>query len=208
MKNLPNIAKFFFLFVAVYITLSILHLLGPVKTVHSAVFNETQQLVFNIAHPTVRTNFKQYDAVASGQKGNQDLFDFSIMIYAKDQWKMASNKRLVQPKFILNQSIKLASLGPFVLLLSLLLVSPSTWKKKLIALFVGSMLLSLVLAMKYTYLIDQNAPHLTKDGFSLWMSISKTVGNALRTNEANLIVVVPIWIASVIGKKELEWFTS
>ena len=199
MKNLPNILKFIIIFFVSYIVLSLLPFSQPVRGAAVGVYNTFQQGLFNAFHPTTRTDFRNYD-------GDVSEYDYSVYIYQKEAWKRAPNKRAVQPAFILNQNARLTAFGPFIMLIALILASPITWKRKFLSLVIGSILIYILLAMKYTAMIDQNAEMLRPQGFSLWVSLSRLFNNAFRTQEFLALLIIPIWAISSLRMNDWKWF--
>ena len=200
-KNLPNILKFLLLFMAVYLVLTLLPSIKPVKTAAVSIFNTFQQATFNTFHPTARTRFTLFD-------GPESEYDYSINIYTKSNWRTSPNKANIRPSFILNQNARLTAFGPFIMLIALILASPITWRRKIIALIIGCFLIYILLALKFSAMIDQNAPILRPKGFSLWVSLSRLFNNAFRTQEFLALLIIPIWAISSLRVRDWKWFLS
>jgi len=196
---MPNILKFLLIFFVSYILLSLLPFAQPVRSGAVATYNAFQQAVFNTFHPTTKTDFRSFE-------GPSTEYDYSIYIYTKRDWNTSSNKKAIQPSFILNQNARLTAFGPFIMLISLIIASPITWKRKLISLAVGGLFVYMLLAMKYTAMIDANAPGLRPAGFSAWVSLSKLFNNAFRTQEFLALLIIPIWAISSFRSKDWKWF--
>lgn len=201
MKNMPNIFKFLVLFFVCYILLMILPSINPVRKGAVSVYNTFQQATFNTFHPTAKTDFRPFDG-APGE------YDYSVYIFTKNTWRSSPNKSALRPSFILNQNARLTAFGPFIMLIALILASPITWKRKLISLAIGCLLIFILLAMKYTAMIDQNAAALRPQGFSAWVSLSRLFNNAFRTQEFLALLIIPIWAISSLRLKDWKWFLS
>lgn len=199
MKNLPNILRFFILFFVIYIILTLLPFAQPVRQAAVSVYNTFQQATFNTFHPTARTDFRQFE-------GPSTEYDYSVHIYTRKAWNSNPNKKLVKPSFILNQNARLTAFGPFIMLISLILASPITWKRKLFSLAVGCLLVYILLGMKFTAMIDQNAPMLRPEGFSAWVGTSRLLNDAFRTQEFLALMIIPIWAISSLRTKDWKWF--
>ena len=199
MKNMPNIFKFLLIFFFSYIFFSILPFISPVRSVAVNTYNAFQQAAFNAFHPTTRTDFRSFE-------GESDEYDYSIYIYSLDQWNQGSNKKMIQPSFILNQNARLTAFGPFIMFLSLIIASPIGWKRRLISLAIGAIFIYILLAMKYTAMIDQNAPMLRPSGWSMWVSLSTLFNNAFRTQEFMSLLIIPIWAISALKFRDWKWF--
>ncbi len=199
LRNQPNILKFLLIFFFGYILFSLLPFIQPVRTAAISTYNAFQQVAFNTFHPTARTDFRNFE-------GNSDEYDYSVYIFRKEEWKRSSNKKMIQPAFILNQNARLTAFGPFIMLLSLILASPITWKRKLFSLAVGAAIIYILLAMKYTAMIDQNAEILRPDGWSTWVKLSTLFNNAFRTQEFMALLIIPIWAISSLRAKDWKWF--
>lgn len=202
MKNWPNIFKFLGVFMMVYLTLSAATYIKPIRGVVVPVYNGFQQAVFNMAHPVIRTDYRSYE-------GQSELYDFSIDLYSKQEYKRSQNKRLVNAYITTNYEARLIALGPFIMLISLVLASPITWKRKLLAFGVGSFIILLLLAMKFTAIFDANLDSslaFLKDPDSGWIGISKFLNDAFRTNEFLALIIIPIWAISSFRLKDWKWF--
>ncbi len=198
MKNMPNIFKFLLIFLVGYLTLSSLSYVKSARSVGVPIYNAFQQMTLNMFHPTVRTDFKSYE-------GPAEEFDYSIYIYSAQEYKMAANKRAVKPHVISNQNARVTAFGPFIMLIALIIASPISWKRKLLSLAIGSLLVFILLSMKYTALFDANMDTL-KPSSSIWLSISNLFSEAFRTHEFLTLMIVPIWALSSFRTKDWKWF--
>lgn len=202
MKNMPNIVNFILRFVVIYVAIILLHKIPIVKQINIGVYTTMQQAVFNIFHPTVKTDFDTYKT-----KANEVApYDFSLSIYSEASWK--GRFQGAKPAAIVNQSARLLSIIPFAFLLGLVFASPSTWQRKLIGMSIAGIFILIYLSLKYTNLIDNNAPALSPDSVSIWMSISKLLVPCYRTHEAMFLLIVPIWMFSTLTKKDLAWLAE
>jgi len=202
MKKMPNIVNFMLRFALIYVAIILLHKIPIVKKINVGIYTAMQQAVFNIFHPTVKTDFDLYQV-----KPNEVApFDFSIKIYSASAWK--GRIQGVKPTAIVNQSARLLSIIPFAFLLGLILASPSTWQRKLIGIAIAGIFVLIYLSLKYTNLINTNAPGLSPDSFSLWMSFSKLLTPCYRTHEAMFLLIVPIWMFTTLTKKDFKWLAG
>ena len=202
MKKMPNIVNFILRFALIYIAIILLHKIPLVKQINVGIYTVMQQAVFNMFHPSVKTNFDIYKP-----KANEVApFDFSIKIYSRGAWN--SRMQGAKPTAIVNQSARLLSIIPFSFLLGLVLASPSTWQRKLIGIAIAGFFVLIYLSLKYTNLINSNAAELSPDSFSLWMSFSKFLTPCYRTHEAMFLLIVPIWMFSTLTKKDLKWLVG
>jgi hypothetical protein len=199
MKKLPNIVNFILRFALIYIAIILLHKISIVKQINIGIYTAMQQAVFNIFHPSVKTDFDIYKP-----KTNEVApYDFSINIYSEGAWK--GRMQGVKPTAIVNQGARLLSIIPFAFLLGLVLASPSSWQRKLIGISIAGILVLIYLSLKYTHLINSNAVALSPDSFSIWMSFSKLLTPCYRTHEAMFLLIVPIWMFSTLTKKDVKW---
>ncbi len=199
MKNMPNIFKFLLIFFFAYIVLSALSYVKPLRSAAVPVYNTFQQLAFNIFHPTIRTGFKTYE-------GDTDQFDYSIYIYSDEEWQASRNRKMIQPYVISNQNARITAFGPFIMLLSLILASPISWKRKLLSFALGGFFVLILLAMKYTALFDANMTDLKPVGGSIWVSLSNLFNEAFRTHEFLALIIIPIWALSSFRTRDWKWF--
>lgn len=195
---MPNIFKFLLIFLVGYLSLTSLSYVKGVRSVAIPVYNAFQQMTFNIFHPTIRTDFKSYE-------GDAEQFDFSIYIYSAQEYKLAGNKNAVQPHVISNQNARITAFGPFIMFIALIIASPITWKRKLLSLAIGGLLVYILLSMKYTALFDANMDTL-KPSSSIWVSLSNLFSQAFRTHEFLTLMIVPIWALSSFRLKDWKWF--
>lgn len=196
---MPNIFKFLLIFFFSYILLSLLPFAQPVRKAAVSTYNTFQQVTFNMFHPTARTDFRNFEGASSE-------YDYSIHIFTKKVWQTSPNKKTARPSFILNQNARLTAFGPFIMLLALVIASPISWQRKLFSIAVGAFFIYVLLAMKYTAMIDQNAPMLRPPGGSLWVSMSQGLNNAFRTQEFMALLIIPIWAISSFRSKDWKWF--
>lgn len=198
MKNMPNIFKFLLIFLVCYLALSSLSYVKSARNVAVPIYNAFQQMTLNIFHPTVRTDFRNYE-------GPSEEFDYSIYIYSAEEYKYAANKRAVKPHVISNQNARITAFGPFIMLISLIMASPISWKRKLLSFVIGSFLILILLSMKYTALFDANMDTL-KPASSIWVSLSNLFNDAFRTHEFLALTIIPIWALSSFRTKDWKWF--
>ena len=206
MPKAKNLIRFIISFVIVYVIILLLHTTAPVKKLHVQFFCITEQFVFNMFHPGLYTDFKVYKPEYS-QGAVAGDYDFSIFIYDRQERRRARQKSSVRPNVVLNQKSVLVSLGPYTFFLGLLLVAPTSWKRKLLSFFIGIFLLNLVLALKFSHIFADTA-NLEQGANSIWVGIASMLGSSFRTHEFMLIMVVIIWIISTLGLKEIKWFTK
>ena len=201
MKKMPNIVNFILRFALIYVAIILLHMIPIVKQINVGIYTVMQQAVFNIFHPTVKTDFDIYKPKAN----EAESYDFSISIYSESAWK--GRFQGAKPSAIVNQNARLLSIVPFAFLLGLVLASPSTWQRKLIGIAIAGVFVLIYLSLKYTNLIDNNAG-LSPDSISLWMSFSKLLVPCYRTHEAMFLLIVPIWMFSTLTKKDFNWLAG
>ena len=198
MRSMPNIFRFILIFMACYLTLSALTYVKPVRAAIVPVYNVFQQGVSNSFHTTIRTGFRKY-------AGHSEEYDYSIYIYSDEEYRRSRNKNAVQPYVISNQSARLTALGPFIMLIALIIASPIGWRRKLLSFVIGSLFVLILLGMKYTALFDANMEVLKSLG-SWWIGISKLFNDAFRTNEFLALIIIPIWAISSFRMKDWKWF--
>lgn len=184
----------------IYIAVILLHQIPAIRTINVAVYSAVQQSVFNLFHPSVRTDFALYSPTAK----NADIYDFSVNIYSKSAW--LSRHQGALSSAIVNQNAKLISIIPFAFLIGLVFASPSSWQRKLLGWAVAGLILLIYLALKYTYLIYNNAPGLTPDSFSIWVSLSHLLTPSFRAHEAMFLIIVGVWAITTLTLKDLSWF--
>ena len=201
MKNLPKIFQFGIVSLGMYLILTLLIFISPVRKVAVTFYNTFQQATFNTFHPTTRTDFRLYE-------GDSPNYDYSVYIFGTNEWKSSRDKKSLHPLFILNQNARTTALGPFILLLSLIIASPINYKRKILSFIIGGLLVYFILSMKYTSMIDENAVVLRPEGWSTWVSISKLLNNAFRTQEFLLLMIIPIWAISSLRKQDMKWFLT
>ena len=203
MKSMPNIFKFFGIFVICYLLMASLTHIKPVRSAIVPVYNIFQKATFNLVHPVIRTDFSKY-------KGTNSDFDYSVHIYSKEQYRSSRVKSQVKPFVVTNQNARITAFGPFIMLLSLIVASPISWKRKLLSFAIGGFFVLLLLSMKYTALFDANldptSMAILKKPGSWWIGISKFFNDAFRTNEFMSLMILPIWALSSFRLKDWKWF--
>lgn len=179
-----------------------LHQLSWVKKGHTILFTNIEQVVFNIWHPTIKTDFALYKET-QGLPFQPDKYDYSISIYDKKELK---RNRRTKALNMLNASLDNIAIGPFVLLLSLILATPVNWKRKAAYFLIGLLMTYTLIALKYTKLFADNIESLTPGG--LWGLLSRLYGDALTSHEFILINVLFFWAIISIRKKEINWLLN
>ena len=198
-----NIVRFLIIFVLSYCAILFLYTVPFVKKAHISVYNESQQLVFNILHPTVKVDFKHY--AQSQMSDDSGEYDISMWVYALRDFQRRI--KLSEPKLlgILNFNSRIISVGPFALLLSLVIASPISLKRKLISIVFSSLLVLALLSFKFGTLINAQIDVLSQKNF-IWRLIVNYLGDMLRTHEFILICVMIFWIVGSLRFKDYKWF--
>ncbi len=197
-----NLFRFILIFFCSYFILLGLHEIKLVRKVHTGLFTSLEQVVFNVFHPTIKTDFEFYQKSA-GLDYRPDKFDFSIKIFNREA---LSKNRRAKPMNILNASLDNIAIGPFILLLSLIIATPTHWKRKLLSFIIGLILIYILTALKYSKLFAENIESLAPRG--LWGGLTNLYGNSLKSHEFILINVLLFWALLSIRKKELNWFLN
>ncbi len=201
-KSLSQLNRFILLFIILLLGLNLLHQIPVVSKVHFQIFRTFEQSIFNALHPSVAIQLSYIDSKESASSD----YDYSMNIYEKTKWTLSSNKRDLKPRFIANQKKRLTYLGASLLLISLVLASPVYWRRKLYGIIGGLLLLYLLLAMKFTYMIDTNGSALTTGVSSLWLALARLFGAAFRTNEFILLLMIPVWVISCLTRQVYKSF--
>lgn len=198
-----NITRFVVVFLIIYFIIVALHQFDGARKIHSSIFCTGEQFVFNLFHPTIRVDFGPYKRI-DGVPYQPDKYDYSIQLFSKKKWRSTVNKARVTPISQLNASLDNTAIGPMALFLALLFAIPLGWKRWLIGLLSGIFLLYFMVALKYSFMFDQNLEKYNSTG--LWKMLSTTFGDAFRSHEFMLINVAFIWILVAIRMKEIKWF--
>ena len=200
-----NIVRFFIIFIVSYFILIGAHQFEVVRKIHTNIFIGFEQFTFNLFNPNIRTDFKLYKPI-DGVPYQPDQYDYSIDIYDKKQWNNTLNKAQAKPMSVLNASMDNTGIGPMILFLALLIATPVLWKRKLVYLLVGALLIYTLVALKYSYMFYENIDSLESKG--LWGVLSNLFGGAFRSHEFMLMNVLFVWILVCIRSKEIKWFMN
>jgi len=165
-------------FIIIYLAILGALQIAPIRSLYVSAYSEIQQAIFNSLHPSVHTDFATYI-------GTEKEFDYTITITESDQPQAPIAK--------INQGAGKTAIVPFVLLIALLIVGPGNIKRKLLCGLIISLLLFVIIAMKYTLLIHQNAPQLSPDS-SIWISLSSALQGIYRTHESLYIIILAAWL--------------
>lgn len=203
--RLNNITKFVLTFCAVYFTAVALHESQSVRKAHAKVFTVLEEFTFNMFNPHYRVDFGDYKQLAQLDY-RPDLYDFSMTIFDRKRWRQAPMKSSVKPISMLNGSIDTMSIGPILLLIALIVATPTSWRRKLLYLAIGVFLSYILIALKYSHMFYENLDTYQPSG--LWGLLSTTFGKAFRSHEFMLFNVLFIWVVIAIRKKELDWLLN
>ena len=197
-----QIWRFVGIFFISYLALTWAHKFPAFKNVHLQVFNTLESGILNAFHSHVHVEFREFENVEGVPV--EDDFDFSIYIYDKLRWR--AKKSVIQPNFILNQDLRSASISPIVLLVSLIIATSISLKRKFWSLLIGTFLVYMIVALKYTYLFDQNADFLQARHSTIWQGLAAIFGKNFRTTEFLLVIVVCVWGAVTLRKSDFQKF--
>ena len=203
--KLSNPLKFLIFFCLSYFVIIALHEIKEVRSAHNSMFMATEQVVFNVFNPNIRIDLKQYEETP-GVPYRPNSYDHAFVIYDKEKYRNASNKRRVQPTSMLNASLDNSSIGPIVLFLALLIATPVIWWRKILYAIIGIILIYILIAIKYSYMFSININTIPSTG--IWGFLSDTLGDAFRSHEFLLLNVAFIWAIVSIRSKEFRWFLS
>ncbi len=201
-NKMSPLNRFLVLWLGVFISLTVVHQITPIAKAHFLFFRTFEQSIFNAFHPSVAIRLTSNPS--QGAMGTD--YDYSMNIYDKMKWQMAANKTSLSPSFIANNSSRSTYLGATILLLSLVIASPIKWGRKTYGILAGLLLLYILLALKFTFIIDTNGPKLTTGVSSLWLTISRLFGFAFRTNEFFLLLMIPVWALTCLNRQVYKTF--
>lgn len=201
MPKFDGLVRFLGIFLITYLMLVFLHLVPAVRVVHTSIFIFFQEILFNLFHPSVHAKL---DLIDRTQFANAEKLDFSMFLYNQQEYMSAMNKAALEPSATLNQDIRVVSQGPFTFLLALIIATPSTWRKRLIAFVIGLILLYTLQTVRYTYLVYENAPLLRTGGTSLWVGLCRNLGPLFRTAEFMTIMMLPVWALVALDREKLK----
>ena len=184
------LVRFFIIFIISYTVLVLLHMVPGARMIQTSIFVFFEEVLLNLFHPSVHAKFQLIDrqVFPNGQE-----YDFTMFLYDEFEWRSSINKRVLDPTVTMNQDIRSVSTGPFTLLLSLIIATPNTWKRKIIGFVIGLVILYGLQTVRYTFLIYENAPPLREANISMWVSMARNLGPLFRTAEFMMIMMLPVW---------------
>lgn len=189
--KINKLLKLVGLFLVLYIGLSLLFQLKPLRKAHTGFYCAFGESVFNVINPTIYADFAPFKL-----KKNPEDFDVSFKIYSqKKHGSKLSNpilRKNISPSFIMNYKLRGLILTPFLFLISLILVTPGTVKSKLLSLLAGLVLFYIYTSISLSYRFENamNDGNFEPEGF--WEGLVHLVGGS-EINEMLMIVAVIIW---------------
>lgn len=198
-----RLTRFFLVFFVVYICLALLHMWTPVQQMHLRFFMVVEQSIFNVINRHVHTRFIPF--VPDPEIPQTEEFHFSIQIFDQLNWNQRYQTRIM-PNYQLNQNLKVASIFQMLFFVALIAATPVSWRRRLVGLSIGIILIYLIIAMKFTNLIYERAEFLQNRSWTLWQGLSDLIAPALRSHEALLIFILGIWILVSFRRRDLQNF--
>ncbi|MEL6122245.1 MAG: hypothetical protein AAFR14_00875 [Bacteroidota bacterium] len=200
LKQKP-LLRFLSIFLLSYAVLVALHFVPFVHDLHVRLFTVFQELMFNLFHPTIHGKFDLLDVQKYPESAD---FDFTLAMYPADEWSRSINKRALTPSYLMNQRIRIVSQGPLLLLGSLIIATPTTWRRKLVGVVVGMLLLYFFQSIRFTFMLDQNALDLRTERFSIWISMCRALGPLVRSSEFSLLLMIPVWAIACLDMRQFK----
>lgn len=196
-----KLTRFFLIFFVVYIGLVLLHMWTPVQQAHLRFFMAVEQSLFNVFNKHVHTRFIPF--VPDPDIPQTEDFHFSIQIFDQLNWNQRYQTRIM-PNYQLNQNYKVASIFQVLFFVALMAATPIPWRRRLIGLGIGIILIYVFIAMKFTHLIGEKAEFLQNRSWTLWQGVSDLIAPALRSHEALLIFILCIWMLVSFRRRDLQ----
>ena len=210
LKNRP-ILKFAASFVLFYSGFLILNEVPEIRKAHNELFASMGEWVYNSWHPNLKADIST-DVEAIGADVSND---FVLTAYDKKAYKSVrthnarnpSGKKQFKPVAYMAFKARMSHSVAAFFLLSLILASPNSWKRKLIGCIIGLYLLYILVAMKLTFLLEMADESRTVDD-GLWYILSNTIGNNEAYQELYYILILTIWMIVALSKESISTLTS
>ena len=190
MSEYSFILKRLGLFLAIYVGLSLLFSVSAINKAHLSIYHAIGQPILNLVYKGSYVDMKHYE----GQPQNK--WDTSFLIYEQAKYPKSvykSNYRNTVPAGLtMHKGLREMVLLPSLLLISLFLVTPISWKRRLLFVFLGILILYLFAALhisyniRFTQLSGQYSPS------SLWDYIILPFGGNF-TDEHFYMIALLLW---------------
>jgi len=94
-------------------------------------------------------------------------------------------------------------------LLSLIIATPNSWKRKVIGSIIAIYILYILVSMKITFLMNMNGANADKSSSDgLWYAASGVIGNNELYLELYYILIISIWLLVSISKESINKLTG
>ena len=197
------ILRRFGLFILIYVGLTLIFTLTPLKGWHNSYIASVMTPLHNTINPDV---YAIFDKENSNDRAH---YGISISLYDKTQhgskWKNKKYRNSIRPNVIKYPNLHPLILLPSLLIISLFLITPIHWKRKLLRAIAALLIFYLVMVFYFSYVFEMT---LHKGQFSInsfWGLIIRIFG-AGNVEIINLYAFL-IW-AAVTGPVLFKKFTK
>ena len=203
--------RFVAFFSATYVLLILLHQIGFIQSAHHTFFTKAGSWVYNTWHPNLKINMN----TDVKEMGANEINDYVLTAYDKSEAKAIrlhnaqypNQPRELKAKSYMAFQARMSHLVATFFLLSLIVATPNTLKRKIIGSLIGLYLLYILVAMKLTFLLEMSDGRKTM-GDGIWYSLSGIIGNNESYQELFFILVIAIWILVSLSKKSIDTLTT
>lgn len=149
MSDYSFILKRLGLFLAIYIGLSLLFSVPAVNKAHLSVYHTIGQPLLNFVYKGSFVDMKHYE----GEPMNK--WDTSFQVYEQAKYPKsiynAGYRKTVPAGLTMHKGLREMVLLPSLLLISLFLITPISWKRRLLFIFFGILILYLLAGLHISY---------------------------------------------------------
>ena len=206
MLNDRPLIKFALTFILIYSLFLASNKIDVVKDLHHSVFETFGEWVYNTWHPEIKADIStDVESIGADPKN-----DYILTAYLKSEAKAIkqqnirrpNNPQQLKPVAYMAFKARMSHAIATFFLLSLILATPNSWKRKLIGCIVAIYILYILVSMKLTFLMSMaDGSKTADDGF--WYLCSSVVGNNESFQELYYILIVTIWIMVSVSKKSI-----
>lgn len=207
MLNDRPLLKFFLTFIIIYSGFLATDRIGFIKDVHHSIYQTFGEWVYNTWHPDIKADIStDVESIGADPKN-----DYVLTAYLKKEVKSIkyhnitnpSAPKQLKPTAYMAFKARMSHAIATFFLLSLILATPNSWKRKLIGSIVAIYILYILVAMKLTFLLSMaDGSKTSNDG--LWYLLSGVVGNNESFQELYYLLIVTIWILVSVSKESID----
>ena len=189
--GIPFLIKRFLIFLAIYISLALLFNFTSLKQYHHSAFTKVITPLHNSLNPRIYAEFKKET------RTDRRHFGISIGLYDKNKhginWDRPGYRRNLTADITKFPNLHAIVTLPIIMLVTLILVTPISWKRKMVNLIFGIGLYYLILTFYFGYIFEMTINRGPFEISSVWQFVISVFG--VDNSEILNVFAFLLWLA-------------